>query len=113
MTTTANAAWGAISVRPPARPVNKVISAEDPTRPLAAVRDRVLHRHHEVCVLRLLCGSLPVNALAMTKMYEFSTHDKRTLLFDKKRLYDIGERHLSDAKNIFTPITRRKMSRES
>ena len=34
----------------------------------------------------------------MTKMYEYSTHDKRTLLFDKKRLYEIGERHLEDAK---------------
>ncbi len=34
----------------------------------------------------------------MTKMYEYSTHDKRTLLFDKQRLYDIGERHLADAK---------------
>jgi NADH-quinone oxidoreductase subunit I len=31
-------------------------------------------------------------------MYEYSTHDKRALLFDKNRLYEIGERHLEDAK---------------
>jgi NADH-quinone oxidoreductase subunit I len=55
----------------------------------------------------------PVNALAMTKMYEFSTHDKRTLLFDKQRLYDIGERHLEDAKKYLYAHNQEKNIEES
>src|SRR5947209_677933 len=37
-------------------------------------------------------------ALAMLKKYAYSSHDKRTLLFDKKRLYEIGERFIEDSK---------------
>ena len=55
----------------------------------------------------------PVNALAMTKMYEYSTHDKRTLLFDKKRLYEVGERHLEDAKKYLYTHNQEKNSDES
>ena len=54
-----------------------------------------------------------MNALAMTKMYEFSTHDKRTLMFDKKRLYDIGERHLDDAKKYLYAHNQEKTSRRA
>jgi NADH-quinone oxidoreductase subunit I len=76
----------------------KVISLEDPARPL----QRFASEFYIDITKCIFCGycveACPVNALAMTKMYEFSTHDKRTLLFDKKRLYEIGERHLDDAK---------------
>ena len=41
------------------------------------------------------------------------THDKRTLLFDKKRLYDIGERHLSDAKKYLYAHNQEKNVEES
>ena len=50
----------------------------------------------------VFCGycveACPVNALAMTKEYEYSTTDKRDLIFDKKKLYEIGERFLEDSK---------------
>jgi NADH-quinone oxidoreductase subunit I len=76
----------------------KVISSEDPARPL----QRFASEFYIDITKCVFCGycveACPVNALAMTKVYEFSTHDKRTLLFDKKRLYEIGERHLDDAK---------------
>lgn len=76
----------------------KVVSSEDASRPL----QRFASEFYIDITKCVFCGycveACPVNALAMTKMYEFSTHDKRTLLFDKKRLYDIGERHLDDAK---------------
>ena len=76
----------------------KVISSEDPDRPL----QRFASEFYIDITKCVFCGycveACPVNALAMTKMYEFSTHDKRTLMFDKKRLYEIGERHLDDAK---------------
>jgi NADH-quinone oxidoreductase subunit I len=76
----------------------KVISSEDVERPL----QRFASEFYIDITKCVFCGycveACPVNALAMTKMYEFSTHDKRTLLFDKKRLYEIGERHLDDAK---------------
>jgi NADH-quinone oxidoreductase subunit I len=76
----------------------KVISAEDKSLPL----QRYASEFYIDITKCVFCGycveACPVNALAMTKMYEFSTHDKRTLLFDKKRLYEVGERHLEDAK---------------
>lgn len=76
----------------------KVISAEDTTRPL----QRYASEFYIDITKCVFCGycveACPVNALAMTKMYEYSTHDKRSLMFDKKRLYDIGERHLDDGK---------------
>jgi NADH-quinone oxidoreductase subunit I len=76
----------------------KVISSEDGARPL----QRYASEFYIDITKCVFCGycveACPVNALAMTKMYEYSTHDKRTLLFDKARLYEIGERHLDDAK---------------
>jgi len=76
----------------------KVISSEDAERPL----QRFASEFYIDITKCVFCGycveACPVNALAMTKVYEFSTHDKRTLLFDKKRLYELGERHLDDAK---------------
>jgi len=67
--------------------------------------------HH--CLQPACMEACPVNALAMTKMYEFSTHDKRTLLFDKTRLYDIGERHLDDAKKYLYAHNQEKNIEES
>jgi NADH-quinone oxidoreductase subunit I len=76
----------------------KVISAENQSLPL----QRYASEFYIDITKCVFCGycveACPVNALAMTKMYEFSTHDKRTLLFDKKRLYQIGDMHLADAK---------------
>src|SRR5438270_10385836 len=76
----------------------KVVSAEDPKKPLS----RVATEFYIDITKCVFCGycveACPVNALAMTKMYEYSTHDKRALLFDKRRLYEIGDRHLDDAK---------------
>lgn len=43
----------------------------------------------------VFCGfcveACPVNALGMTKMYEYSTINKRDLIFDKAKLYNVGE----------------------
>lgn len=76
----------------------KVISAEDRERPL----QRYAVEFYIDITKCVFCGycveACPVNALAMTKMYEFSTPDKRALLFDKKKLYEIGERYLEDGK---------------
>ena len=76
----------------------KVISEEDKSLPL----QRYATEFYIDITKCVFCGycveACPVNALAMTKMYEYSTHDKRTLLFDKQRLYEIGEQHLEDAK---------------
>ncbi len=50
----------------------------------------------------VFCGfcveACPVNALGMTKMYEFSTPNKRDLIFDKTKLYDVGEKWYGQAK---------------
>jgi len=50
----------------------------------------------------VFCGfcveACPVNALAMTKLYAYSTENKRDLLFDKAKLYQIGEQYHQDAK---------------
>ena len=76
----------------------KVISAEDKSLPL----QRYASEFYIDITKCVFCGycveACPVNALAMTKLYEYSTHDKRTLLFDKARLYDIGSRYIEDAK---------------
>jgi NADH-quinone oxidoreductase subunit I len=91
----------------------KVISQEDAERPL----QRYATEFYIDITKCVFCGycveACPVNALAMTKMYEFSTHDKRTLLFDKKRLYEIGERHLADAKKYLYAHNQEKNSSES
>ncbi len=91
----------------------KVISAEDATRPL----QRYASEFYIDITKCVFCGycveACPVNALAMTKMYEYSTHDKRSLLFDKKRLYDIGERHLDDGKKYLYAHNQEKNLEES
>lgn len=50
----------------------------------------------------VFCGfcveACPVNALAMTKLYAYATENKRDLLFDKAKLYQIGEQYHADAK---------------
>ena len=76
----------------------KVVSAENPDRPLS----RVATEFYIDITKCVFCGycveACPVNALAMTKMYEYSTADKRELIFDKKKLYEVGEQHIEDAK---------------
>ena len=73
-----------------------------------------LYIHITKCVF---CGygvvACPFNARALTKLYEYTPHDKRTLLFDKKRLYEIGERHLEDAKKYLYAHNQEKNSEES
>ncbi len=50
----------------------------------------------------VFCGfcveACPVNALAMTKSYEYSTNNKRSLIFDKAKLYEIGDHRHVEAK---------------
>jgi NADH-quinone oxidoreductase subunit I len=91
----------------------KVISQEDKDRPL----QRYASEFYIDITKCVFCGycveACPVNALAMTKMYEYSTHDKRTLLFDKPRLYEIGERHLEDAKRYLYAHNQENNSEES
>ena len=45
------------------------------------------------CVFCGLCvDACPVNALGMTKEFEFATYDKRKLMLDKEQLLEIGGR---------------------
>ena len=79
-------------------PCIKVISGEVTSMPLQRIANGC-YIDIPKCVFCGYCvEAFPVNALAMTKMYEYSTHDKRTLMFDKKRLYEIGDIHNEDAK---------------
>lgn len=65
----------------------------------------------------VFCGfcveACPVNALGMTKFYEYSTHDKRTLIFDKKRLYEIGDQHYKEAKGYLVAHHQEEADEES
>ena len=76
----------------------KVVSAEVPERPL----ERYASEFYIDMTKCVFCGfcveACPVNALAMTKLYAYSTEDKRTLIFDKAKLYQIGEQYYDDAK---------------
>ena len=91
----------------------KVISEEDKTRPL----QRYAKEFYIDITKCVFCGycveACPVNALAMTKLYEYSTPDKRTLLFDKARLYEIGERYLEDGKRYLYAHNQEKEGEES
>ena len=91
----------------------KVISEEDKSMPL----QRYATEFYIDITKCVFCGycveACPVNALAMTKLYEFSTHDKRTLMFDKKRLYEVGELHIEDAKKYLYAHNQEKDDEES
>ena len=76
----------------------KVVSAENPDRPLSRIATEFYIDITECVFCGYCVEACPVNALAMTKMYEYSTPDKRTLTFDKQRLYQVGEQHIDDAK---------------
>ena len=60
----------------------------------------------------VFCGycveACPVNALGMTKMYEYSSEDKRTLIFNKEKLYEIGERLHAEAKSYLVAHNQEK-----
>jgi len=91
----------------------KVVSAEDPNKPLS----RIATEFYIDITKCVFCGycveACPVNALAMTKMYEYSTPDKRTLIFDKKRLYEVGEKHIDDAKRYLYAHNQEKNDSDS
>ena len=91
----------------------KVISEEDTSMPL----QRYATEFYIDITKCVFCGycveACPVNALAMTKLYEFSTHDKRTLLFDKTRLYEVGQLHREDAKKYLYAHNQEKDDAES
>jgi NADH-quinone oxidoreductase subunit I len=73
--------------------VIKVVGAEEPGRPL--------HRFAKTytfdvtrCVFCGFCvDACPVDALAMTKEYEWSSENKRSLFLDKEQLLAIGDRN--------------------
>ncbi len=76
----------------------KVVSAEVPGKPL----ERYASEFYIDMTKCVFCGfcveACPVNALAMTKLYAYATENKRDLIFDKAKLYQIGEEHYEDAK---------------
>lgn len=77
----------------------KVVSAEDNNG--GVVRRYATDFDIDItkCVFCGFCvEACPVNALGMTKMYEYSTPDKKTLFFDKAKLYEIGEKNHHEAK---------------
>ncbi len=65
----------------------------------------------------VFCGfcveACPVNALGMTKMYEYSTANKRELIFDKPKLYEIGEKYYGEAKAYLVAHNQEKMDEAS
>ena len=76
----------------------KVVSEEDPKKPL----ERWAKEFFIDITKCVFCGycveACPVNALAMTKMYDYSTDNKRDLIFDKEKLYVIGDQLMVEAK---------------
>ncbi len=76
----------------------RVVSEEDVTKP----SQRWAPEFYIDITKCVFCGycveACPVNALAMTKMYDYSTDNKRDLIFDKEKLYAIGDQLMVDAK---------------
>ena len=60
----------------------------------------------------VFCGfcveACPVNALGMTKLFEYSTPNKRSLLFDKPKLYEVGKNYYADAKSYLVAHNQEK-----
>ena len=76
----------------------RVVSEEDETDPLRRYASE-FDIDMTKCVFCGFCvEACPVNALGMTKLYEYATEDKRDLMFDKDKLYAIGEKYYDDAK---------------
>ncbi len=76
----------------------KVVSDEVPGQPLVRYA-REYYLDISRCVFCGFCTeACPVDALAMTKIYEASVYDRRELMFDKNKLYELGEQHLADGK---------------
>lgn len=76
----------------------KVVSDEVPNQPLV----RYAKEYYLDITRCIFCGfcteACPVDALAMTKVYEASVYDRAELMFDKAKLYQMGERYLEDSK---------------
>ena len=76
----------------------KVVSDEVPGQPLV----RYAKEYYLDITRCVFCGfcteACPVDALAMTKVYEMSVYDRRDLMFDKAKLYELGEKFLEDGK---------------
>lgn len=76
----------------------KVVSDEVPGQPLV----RYAREYYLDITRCVFCGfcteACPVDALAMTKVYEASVYDRRELMFDKAKLYELGEQYLEDGK---------------
>jgi len=76
----------------------KVVSEQIPGKPLVRYASE-FYIDMTKCVFCGFCvEACPVNALGMTKLYEYSTENKRDLYFDKKKLYEIGDKYYDDAK---------------
>lgn len=76
----------------------RVVSEEDKNNPLQRYASE-FYIDMTKCVFCGFCvEACPVNALGMTKLYEYATEDKRELMFDKDKLYAIGEKYMADAK---------------
>lgn len=92
----------------------KVVSAEQQD---GKVLVRVATEFYIDITKCVFCGfcveACPVNALGMTKMYEYSTEDKRTLLFDKPKLYHIGDTLYSEAKSYLVAHNQEKFDEAS
>ncbi|MFQ5508147.1 MAG: NADH-quinone oxidoreductase subunit NuoI [Leptospirillia bacterium] len=76
----------------------KVVSDEVPGQSLV----RYAREYYLDITRCVFCGfcteACPVDALAMTKVYEASVYDRAELMFDKAKLYELGERYLEDGK---------------
>jgi|SRR5579863_2412975 len=87
----------------------KVVSAERQEGGVLVRFARAFDIDMTKCVFCGFCvEACPVNALGMTKMYEYSSEDKRTLLFRKEKLYHIGETLHDEAKRYLVAHNQEK-----